>query len=219
VLDLGLRLGAYGKRLNPLGTGLSLGKLRKNPHGVDLGPLQSTLPGRLPKEHGPVDLAPDLFVKDLDRLQARFANGAASADRQLLLIGRRQLRSNNSWMHNSQRLMRGKSRCTVMINPGDAERLDVKSGDIVTLRSRVGQVSAPAEVTGDMMAGVVSLPHGFGHGREGVQLSVATNHAGVSVNDLTDDQLIDALSGNASFSGVPVTLETPARIAAPPGDP
>jgi anaerobic selenocysteine-containing dehydrogenase len=219
VLDLGLRLGPYGKRLNPLGTGLSLGKLRKNPHGVDLGPLQSTLPGRLPKEHGPVDLAPDLFVKDLDRLQARFANGAASADGQLLLIGRRQLRSNNSWMHNSQRLMRGKSRCTVMINPDDAERLDVKSGDMVTLRSRVGQVSAPAEVTGDMMAGVVSLPHGFGHGRDGVQLSVATNHAGVSVNDLTDDQLIDVLSGNASFSGVPVTLETAAQIAAPPGDP
>ena len=217
VLDLGLRLGAYGKRLNPLGTGLSLGKLKKNPHGIDLGPMQSTLPEVLPKEHGPVDLAPDLFVDDLDRLRTRFlTGGTAATDRQLLLIGRRQLRSNNSWMHNSQRLMRGKSRCTVMINPGDAERLDVKSGDIVTLSSRVGQVSAPAEVTGDMMAGVVSLPHGFGHGREGVQLSVATNHAGVSVNDLTDDQLIDALSGNASFSGVPVTLETAAQIAAPP---
>jgi anaerobic selenocysteine-containing dehydrogenase len=179
--------------------------------------MQSTLPEVLPKEHGPVDLAPDLFVDDLDRLRTRFlTGGTAATDGQLLLIGRRQLRSNNSWMHNSQRLMRGKSRCTVMINPGDAERLDVKSGDIVTLSSRVGQVSAPAEVTGDMMAGVVSLPHGFGHGREGVQLSVATNHAGVSVNDLTDDQLIDALSGNASFSGVPVTLETAAQIAAPP---
>jgi anaerobic selenocysteine-containing dehydrogenase len=220
VLDLGLRLGAYGKRLNPLGTGLSLGKLKKNPHGIDLGPMQSTLPEVLPKEHGPVDLAPDLFVDDLDRLCTRFlTGGTAATDGQLLLIGRRQLRSNNSWMHNSQRLMRGKSRCTVMINPDDAERLDVKSGDMVTLRSRVGQVSAPAEVTGDMMAGVVSLPHGFGHGRDGVQLSVATNHAGVSVNDLTDDQLIDVLSGNASFSGVPVTLETAAQIAAPPGDP
>jgi anaerobic selenocysteine-containing dehydrogenase len=217
VLDLGLRLGAYGKRLNPLGTGLSLGKLKKNPHGIDLGPMQSTLPEVLPKEHGPVDLAPDLFVDDLDRLRTRFlTGGTAATDGQLLLIGRRQLRSNNSWMHNSERLMKGKSRCTVMINPDDAERLDVKSGDMVTLRSRVGQVSAPAELTGDMMAGVVSLPHGFGHGRDGVQLSVATNHAGVSVNDLTDDQLIDVLSGNASFSGVPVTLETPAQIATPP---
>jgi anaerobic selenocysteine-containing dehydrogenase len=220
VLDLGLRLGAYGKGLNPLGTGLSLGKLKKNPHGIDLGPMQSTLPEVLPEKHGPVDLAPDLFVDDLDRLRARLlTGGTAATDRPLLLIGRRQLRSNNSWMHNSQRLMKGKSRCTLMINPGDAERLGVKSGDIVTLSSRVGQVSAPAEVTGDMMAGVVSLPHGFGHGRDGVQLSVATNHAGVSVNDLTDDQLIDALSGNASFSGVPVTLETAAQIAAPRGDP
>jgi anaerobic selenocysteine-containing dehydrogenase len=117
-------------------------------------------------------------------------------------------------MHNSRRLMKGKSRCTIMINPDDAERLGVKSGDTVTLSSRVGKVSAPAQVTGDMMAGVVSLPHGFGHGRDGVQLSVATDHPGVSVNDLTDDQLIDVLSGNAAFSGVPVTLQTAAQVAA-----
>jgi anaerobic selenocysteine-containing dehydrogenase len=214
VLDLGLRLGAYGKRFNPLGTGLSLGKLKKNPHGIDLGPMQSTLPEVLPEKHGPVDLAPGLFIEDLDRLRARFLTGGSASDGQLLLIGRRQLRSNNSWMHNSQRLMKGKSRCTAMINPDDAERLGVKSGDMVTLSSRVGKVSAPAEVTGDMMAGVVSLPHGFGHGRDGVQLSVATNHPGVSVNDLTDDQLIDVLSGNAAFSGVPVTLRTAAQVAA-----
>jgi len=101
-----------------------------------------------------------------------------------------------------------------MINPEDAERLGVKSGDQVTLSSRVGQVTAPAEVTGDMMAGVVSLPHGFGHGRDGVQLNVATSHPGVSVNDLTDDQLIDVLSGNAAFSGVPVTLKAAAQVVA-----
>ena len=215
VLDVGLRLGAYGKRFNPLGTGLSLGKLKKNPHGIDLGPMQSTLPEVLPAQHGLIDLAPDLFVEDLDRLRARFLTaGSAATDGQLLLIGRRQLRSNNSWMHNSRRLMKGKSRCTIMINPDDAERLGVKSGDTVTLSSRVGKVSAPAEVTGDMMAGVVSLPHGFGHGRDGVQLSVATDRPGVSVNDLTDDQLIDVLSGNAAFSGVPVTLQTAAQVAA-----
>jgi anaerobic selenocysteine-containing dehydrogenase len=215
VLDLGLRLGAYGKRFNPLGTGLSLGKLKKNPHGIDLGPMQSTLPDVLPEKHGPVDLAPDIFIEDLDRLRARLLTpGSVPTDGQLLLIGRRQLRSNNSWMHNSQRLMKGKSRCTVMINPDDAERLGVKSGDQVTLSSRVGQVTAPAEVTGDMMAGVVSLPHGFGHGRDGVQLNVATSHPGVSVNDLTDDQLIDVLSGNAAFSGVPVTLKAAAQVVA-----
>ncbi|NOQ82940.1 MAG: molybdopterin-dependent oxidoreductase [Myxococcales bacterium] len=215
VLDLGLRLGAYGKRFNPFGTGLSLGQLKKNPHGIDLGPMQSNLTEMLPEKHGPVDLAPDIFVGDLDRLRARFlAPGSVPNDGQLPLIGRRQLRSNNSWMHNSQRLMKGKSRCTVMINPEDAERLGVKSGDQVTLRSRVGQVTAPAEITGDMMAGVVSLPHGFGHGRDGVQLDVATSHPGVSVNDLTDDQLMDELSGNAAFSGVPVTLNAAAQVVA-----
>ena len=215
VLDLGLRLGAYGKRFNPLGTGLSLGKLKKNPHGIDLGPMQSTLPEVLPEQHGPVDLAPELFVQDLERLRARFlTTGPATTDGQLLLIGRRQLRSNNSWMHNSQRLMKGKSRCTLMMHPEDAERVGVKAGDQVTVSSRVGQVTAPAELTSDMMPGVVSLPHGFGHGRDGVQLSVAARHPGVSVNDLTDDQLLDLLSGNAAFSGVPVRLKAAEQIAA-----
>jgi anaerobic selenocysteine-containing dehydrogenase len=215
VLDVGLRLGPYGKRFKPLGTGLSLGKLKKEPHGVDLGPLQSCFPGRIPEAHGAIDLAPELFVEDLERLRARFASEVSAApEGKLLLIGRRHLRSNNSWMHNSPRLMKGKTRCTVMINPDDAERLGVKAGDDVTLRSRVGEVTAPAEITDDMMPGVVSLPHGFGHGREGVKLGIATSHPGVSVNDLTDDQLIDELSGNAAFSGVPVTLEVAEQVVA-----
>lgn len=215
VLDVGLRLGPYGTRFKPLGTGLSLGKLKNEPHGVDLGPLQSCLPQRIPEAHGAIDLAPELFVEDLDRLRTRFASEASAApEGKLLLIGRRHLRSNNSWMHNSPRLMKGKTRCTVMIHPDDAERLGVRAGDDVTLSSRVGEVTAPAEITGDMMPGVVSLPHGFGHGREGVKLGVAANHAGVSVNDLTDDQLIDELSGNAAFSGVPVTLTVAQQIVA-----
>ncbi len=214
LLDLGLRLGPYGKRFNPLGTGLSLGKLKKNPHGVDLGPLQSTLPQRVPKEHGAIDLAPDMFVADLDRLRKTFEPGARASDEELVLVGRRHLRSNNSWMHNSQRLMKGKSRCTLMIHPDDAERIGVKAGELVTVTSRVGQVTAPAELTDDMKVGVVSLPHGFGHGRAGVQLRVATEHAGVSVNDLTDDQSVDQLSGNAAFSGVPVTVVAAAQVAA-----
>jgi len=214
VLDLGIRLGPYGKRLNPLGTGLSLGKLKKEPHGVDLGPLQSSLPDRIPEGHGAIDLAPDLFVADLERLRARFASaGSAAPEGKLLLIGRRHLRSNNSWMHNTQRLMKGKPRCTLMMNAGDAERLGVKSGDVVTVSSRVGAVNAPAEVTDEMAAGVVSLPHGFGHGRDGVRLAVAASHPGVSLNDLTDDQFIDALSGNAAFSGVPVTVMAAAHLS------
>jgi anaerobic selenocysteine-containing dehydrogenase len=215
ILDLGLRLGPYGKRFNPLGTGLSLAKLRKNPHGIELGPLQSVLPERMPEVHGgAIDLAPDLFVEDLDRLQTRFTGRSAAAVGELLLIGRRHLRSNNSWMHNTQRLMKGKPRCTLMINPEDAERIGVKSGDMVKVSSRVGEVTAPADVTGDMMSGVVSLPHGFGHGRDGVKLSVATAHPGVSVNDLTDERVIDELSGNAAFSGVPVMVAAAAQVAA-----
>lgn len=215
VLDLGLRMGPYGKRLNPFGTGLSLGELRKHPHGIDLGPLQSSLPHRIPEKHGKIDLAPDIFVEDVDRLRSRFLSDASpSSDGKLLLIGRRHLRSNNSWMHNTKRLMKGKPRCTLMMSPTDAERLGVRAGDRVTVTSRVGRVTAPAELTEDMMPGVVSLPHGFGHWREGVQLRVATDHPGVSVNDLTDDQLLDALSGNAAFSGVPVSVALAEQEAA-----
>jgi anaerobic selenocysteine-containing dehydrogenase len=117
-------------------------------------------------------------------------------------------------MHNTKRLMKGKPRCTLMMSPTDAERLGVRAGDRVTVTSRVGRVTAPAELTEDMMPGVVSLPHGFGHWREGVQLRVATDHPGVSVNDLTDDQLLDALSGNAAFSGVPVSVALAEQEAA-----
>jgi len=211
VLDIGLRFGPYGKRLNPLGAGLSLKKLRDNPDGMDFGPLQSTLPGRIPERHGAIDLAPDLFVSDLERLDARFSESTREAS--LLLIGRRHLRSNNSWMHNAARLMKGKERCTLMIHPEDAKRIGVKSGEMVSVTSRVGQVSAPAEVTDDMMEGVVSLPHGFGHGRDGVQLRVASTRPGVSVNDLTDELALD-VSGNAAFSGVPVTVCAAAQVVA-----
>ena len=212
VLDVGLRLGPYGKRFNPLSTGLSLKTLRKNPGGIDLGPLQSSFPDRIPEQHGgAIDLAPELFIEDLDRLNARYSGSAE--DGKLLLIGRRHLRSNNSWMHNAPRLMKGKERCTLMIHPDDAQRIGVKSGDSVTITSRVGEVSAPAEVTDDMMVGVVSLPHGFGHGREGVKLQVAKARPGVSVNDLTDELALD-ISGNAAFSGIPVSVAAAAQVVA-----
>ena len=158
-----------------------------------------------------IDLAPELFVNDLDRLNTRLSAGAPEA--KLSLIGRRHLRSNNSWMHNTARLMKGKERCTLMIHPEDASRIGVKSGDLVTVSSRVGRVSAPADVTDDMMPGVVSLPHGFGHGLDGVRLRVATDRPGVSVNDLTDELALD-LSGNAALSGVPVTVVAAEQVAA-----
>lgn len=214
VLDLGLRLGPYGKRLRPIGPGMTLARLKKQPHGVDFGPLQPVFPEGLPEEHGPIDLAPDLFVEDLERLHATFGSKNARSADEMLLIGRRHLRSNNSWMHNSARLMKGKSRCTVMMSRKDADRMGVSNGTMVAVRSRVGEVTLPAEVTEDMMVGVVSIPHGFGHGRDGVQLGIATHHAGVSLNDLTDDQSVDLLSGNAAFSGVPVMVEAAEQAAA-----
>lgn len=214
VLDLGLRIGPYGQGLKPVGPGISLAKLKKDPHGVDFGPLQPVFPQGLPEKHGPIDLAPDLFVDDLDRLHARFASDGSTASDEMLLIGRRHLRSNNSWMHNSARLIKGKPRCTVMMSPSDAEHVGVNDGAMVTVRSRVGAVTLPVEITEDMMAGVVSIPHGFGHGRDGVKLSVATTSPGVSLNDLTDDQSVDRLSGNAAFSGVPVTVKAAEQVAA-----
>lgn len=196
IVDLGLRGGPYG-----LGKGgLSLAKLRAQPHGVDLGALRPRLPERLSTKDGKVHLAPSEYLSDLDRLRARL--GTAGED--LVLIGRRQLRSNNSWMHNSERLVKGKPRCTLMINPADAHGL--ADGDVVELSSSTGRIEVPVEVTESIMPGVVSLPHGWGHGRAGTRLRVAGEHPGASVNDITDETFVDALTGTSALSGVRVRV-------------
>jgi anaerobic selenocysteine-containing dehydrogenase len=125
----------------------------------------------------------------------------------LLLIGRRQLRSNNSWMHNCHRLVRGKQRCTLLMHPEDAVRLGLEDGRIVAIRSRVGRIEAPLELSDEIMPGVVSLPHGWGHDRQGTRLSVAGQHPGASANDITDEQQVDPLIGTAVLNGVPVLIE------------
>lgn len=209
LLDLALRLGDYGSwggRLFKSG-GLSLKKLKQNPHGVDLGALQSVLPKKLP--NGRIDLAPQIILDDIPRLKVHLDNTQNAQENgfNLLLIGRRDLRTNNSWMHNSQRLVKGKNRCTVLMNPQDAEQLNLENAQEVCVQSRVGEIRIPLEVTETMMQGVVSIPHGWGHHRDGVQLAVATKNAGVSINDLTDDQHIDELTGNAAFSGVAVRVK------------
>jgi anaerobic selenocysteine-containing dehydrogenase len=201
ALDLAVRLGPHGDRFNPVSTGLSLRKLERHAHGIDLGPLEPCLPQRLGTEDRRIHLAPAPFVRDLERLR-RFtpSNGALS------LIGRRDLRSNNSWMHNSARLVKGKERCTLLMHPDDAAARGLASGDRARISSRVGSVVAPVVVSEEMMRGVVSLPHGWGHERPGIRMEVARQRPGVSINDLTDEQLVDALTGNASFSGVPVEV-------------
>lgn len=194
-LDFGLQYGGYR---------LSLAELVEKPHGIDLGELKSCLPERLLTAKKRINLAPDLLVKDLERLQADVKN---SDEFPFALIGRRHLRDNNSWLHNSERLVKGKNRCTVLINPSDAGNLQIENGQKIKVSSRVGAIEILCEISDKIMRGVVSIPHGYGHGRKGVRLETAKNHAGVSVNDLTDERVLDELTGNAAFSNVRVRLE------------
>ena len=211
LLDAGLRLGPYGKGFagfkpgGPAGK-LSLATLLRQPHGVDLGPLVPAMPERLPKEHPHIDLAPQAFLRDLARLAAS-EDEPGPKEHGLLLIGRRQLRSNNSWMHNAPRLMSGRERCTLLMHPSDAATRGIHTGASVTITSRVGRATVRAEVSDEVMPGVVSLPHGFGHDRPGVRLRVARQHAGASFNDLADPELYDELTGTAAVNGVPVEVE------------
>ncbi|MCA9520124.1 MAG: molybdopterin oxidoreductase family protein [Myxococcales bacterium] len=187
--------------------GLTVAKLEAVDHGIDRGPLESVLPQRLHWTKQRIRLHPPELLADLRRVRLAMEEATAADGSQLLLIGRRQLRGNNSWMHNSTRLMRGKDRCTLLMHPRDAEERGLDEGDAVVVRSRVGAVTVPIELSEDMMPGVVSLPHGFGHSRERAQLAVASRNPGVSANDLTDDLVFDTLSGNAAFNGVPVSVD------------
>ncbi len=202
ILDLRLRSGPYGDRFGDVADGLSLAVLEANPHGVDLGPLTPRLPNALRTVTGKVELAPELIVADVPRLLADLDGPVED----MVLIGRRQLRSNNSWMHNVPAMVRGSNRCTLLMNPADATRLALVEGAGARIVSRVGEIIAPVEVSDEMMPGVASLPHGWGHDLPGVRLSVAKANAGVSVNDLTDDAMIDPLSGNAALNALPVTI-------------
>lgn len=197
---------AVGERLPPRAmielllragpTKLTVAKLEAHPHGVDLGPLVPRL-AELTEE---IQLAPPQLVKDVERLRQ------VGKPEGLVLIGRRDLRSNNSWLHNSQRLVKGRSRCTLYMHPDDAAERGLTSGAVVQLKSRTGSIDVPLEVTDAVMRGVVSLPHGWGHGRPGVQLGVASQHAGVSANDVTDELFVDQACGTAVLNGVPVSV-------------
>jgi anaerobic selenocysteine-containing dehydrogenase len=189
--------------------GLTLEALKRAPNGVDLGPLEPNLERRLAAPERHIRTAPEPFLKDL----ARAARALERAPAALVLIGRRHVRSNNSWLHNSHRLVKGKPRCTLMVHPEDAGRRGIVDGAPVRLRSRVGEVVVDAEVTDEVMPGVVCLPHGWGHDRPGVRLAVATQHAGVSLNDVVDDGRVDELSGTAVLNGTPVEIEAVATAA------
>ncbi|MBB4906560.1 molybdopterin-dependent oxidoreductase [Actinophytocola algeriensis] len=198
LIDIMLRGGPYE---------LTLADLEAAPHGVDLGPLKPRIPDVLRTPSGRIELAPAAITTDVPRLAAVLET---PVNGQLLLIGRRQLSSNNSWMHNLEPLVRGKNRCTAQLNPADAARLGLVDGGTAVVRSRAGKIEIPVEVTDAIRAGVVSIPHGWGHDVDGTRTAVATAHAGVNTNVLADDQLLDALSGTAALNGIPVEVE-PAR--------
>jgi anaerobic selenocysteine-containing dehydrogenase len=186
IIDVALRTGPHK---------LSLKKLRAAPHGLDLGPLESRLPKRLGTKDKRIELAPAPYLRDLARLErSQPSNG-------LVVIGRRHLRSNNSWMHNSERLVKGPPRCTLLIHPQDATARQLDDGGRAKITTQTGAIELPVEVTDAIMPGVVSIPHGWGHGRRGVKLRVASQHAGESLNDILDPARIDELSGTAALTG------------------
>jgi anaerobic selenocysteine-containing dehydrogenase len=197
MLDLMLRVGPYR---------LTLDTLLEHPHGVDLGPLEPRLPEVLRTPSGMVELAPEPLVADVERLRASLARAADRDDGSLVLIGRRHLRSNNSWMHNIGTLVKGKARCTLQVNPADAVRIGLQDGHAARVSSRTGTLVAPVELTDAVAPGVVSLPHGWGHDLPGVAMAVARAHAGVNSNLLADDGRYDELSGNAVLNGIPVQV-------------
>ena len=210
VLDQLLRWGDYGAGM--FGEGLSLSALKAAPSGIDLGPLRSCLPDRLFTASKRIELVPAVISADLKRLESELSS---TSNGELLLIGRRQLRNNNSWLHNSKRMLKGRDRCTLLMHSEDAALRDLEHGMLVSIKSRVGEVTAPLHVVDDIMPGVVSLPHGFGHDREGVQLKVASAQPGASINDLTDETAHCDLTGNAVLNGVPVAVREASSGARP----
>ncbi len=202
VLDHSLRAGPYAEQ------GMSLKMLHEHPHGVDLGPLESNLAERLQTPDGMIHLAPQLYLDDLERLEQAFFGGTAATKKYpLSLISRRLPRSHNSWTHNSHRLVKGKTQCTLLVNSDDADGLNLQTGQTVRVISNVGELKVAVEVSDEMMPGVVSLPHGWGHDMDGTQMRTARLQPGVNINELTDDAVVDNLTGNACFSGIPVSVQ------------
>ena len=202
LLDLTLRTGPFGDRYGEVPDGINLEIVKAEPHGIDLGPNVSRLAEVLTTPTGKVRLTPPYIIADLPRLAARLER----SDEDLVLIGRRHLRSNNSWMHNVPVLVKGKDRCTLLVHPDDASRFGLTDGAPAKISSEAGSLVVPVEVTDAIKAGVVSLPHGWGHDKAGTQLSVANEHRGVNTNVLSPGGFVDVLSGNAAVNGIPVSV-------------
>jgi anaerobic selenocysteine-containing dehydrogenase len=201
-LDLMLQTGPFGAAFGANPDGVSLDALLAAPHGIDKGPLEPRLPGILRTPSGTIELDHPVLIADLDRLAAVLS----SRPDRLVLVGRRHLRSNNSWMHNIEVLVKGAPRCTLQVHPDDADRIGLGHGSLASVRSRVGEVVVAVEVTDVVRPGVVSLPHGWGHGIVGARLRVAAERAGVNSNILADHEALDPLSGTSVLNGIPVEV-------------
>jgi hypothetical protein len=204
ILDLALRIGPYGDRFVPGRMGLSLATLREEPHGIDLGPMMPSAKERVRTKDGRVDVAPALLVSEIRRVD-RWLEEQHGGD--LVLIGRRHLRTNNSWMHNVRSLVKGPDRSMLLMNRADAQRLRLEEGQAVRVKSRVGSITTRVIPTDDIMPGVVSLPHGYGHEAVVDTMRVAGSTPGANVNALTDELLVEPVLGTAILNGVPVTVE------------
>lgn len=204
VLDACLRIGPYGDRFVPGRSGLRLATLETHPHGVDLGPLSSRLPGLLDREQPWIDLAPEIIVSELARLAGERGRARTPS---LQLIGRREMRTNNSWLHNTPACSGGRPRCTLQLHPDDVRERGLTPGGRARVRSRVGELEVTVECSDALLRGVASLPHGWGHDRPGARLSLASRDPGVSCNDLTDDTRLEGVVGNAVLNGVPIEVE------------
>ncbi len=202
ILDFTLRTGPFGDRYGERPDGVTLEKLKAQPNGINFGPMVPRVPEVLGTADGKIRLAPQYLLDDLPRLAERLER----APEELVLVSRRHLRSNNSWLHNVGPLMKGRDRCTLLMHDDDATKRGVRTGDLVTVTSSGGQIEVPVEVTDAIKPGVVSMPHGWGHGKPGTRMAVANESPGVNTNILSPPTFIDEPSGNGALNGIPVTV-------------
>lgn len=203
IIDLQVRTGPWGDRYGEVPDGLTLEQIKAQPHGIDRGPMVSRVDEMVCTPDGLIDLAPEYIVGDLPRLHDRIAE---TADDGFRLVSRRHIRSKNSWMHNVKVLVKGKDRCTLLVHPDDAHGVGLVDGGRARVTSEAGSVEVPVEVSDEMMPGVVSLPHGWGHDRPGTRMAVAREHAGVNNNLLAPMHFYDTLSNNHAVNGIPVEV-------------
>ncbi len=208
LVDWEIRTGPFGDRYQESSAGWNLARLRKEPHGIDLGPMIPRAHEAVCTPNGRINLAPEYLLSDLPRLSERIDAGSEAA---MVLVSRRHLRSNNSWLHNVEPLMKGRDRCTLLIHPSDAARLGLSADEAATVTSTAGEVEVRIEVSEEMLSGVVCLPHGWGHDKAGTQLAVASRSPGVNNNRLAPVDFLDTLSGNAAVNGIPVQIRPAAR--------